>query len=444
MTTNTIKKFLILLVCGIGMSTISAMECSTLSASLDDGSAVSGPRRVYGHIAGAGRASLEHLKSILGAEHLHEGHSAVQALLATPLPTSWDLTTGYPAPFDQGQLGSCTANALIGAVLYELIKQGNAKAANCAGPADGTSGSQMLSRLFLYANERIAEGTLGTDAGAAISDGISSLHTQGVCLENLWPYSDNATQFTKKPPAACYAAAKATEEVDLATAVVDSAAASVATLAQDLVAANTASVALNLNTIKAVLSANCPMVCGIQVYPELESATVAGPGAGAGMVSMPAAGEQSIGGHAIAFAGYDDHKVIGSQTGAFLMRNSWGTSWGTSGKSGVLGYFWLPYAYMMQYGSDLWKVGKITAPAVPAPAPAPAPAPTPAPVVHPTPTPAPVVHPTPTPAPAPVVHPTPAPAPAVDPAVAELEAEIEADIAALQSELANLQNGNNG
>ena len=369
MITKSIKKFLILLGCGI------SMECSAANfaaAGFEEKENVV-PNRKYGHIPDAGRKSLAHLRT-MSVQHMDENHPHIQTLqAAAPLPASGDLTAGYPNPFDQGQLGSCTSNALIGAVLYELIKQGKVNPANCAGPANGTSGSQMLSRLMLYYDERSIEGDTSHDNGAALADGIYSLFTQGTCLESLWRYSDNATQFAVKPTTACYTQAKLYEETALATSVIGSEASSIASLATDLVVANTASVALNLITIKTLLNAHCPVVCGILAYPELESAIVAGPGVGAGIVSMPTAREKSIGGHAIAFAGWNDNMVIGSKTGAFLMRNSWGTSWGTHGASGPNGYFWLPYDYIMAYASDLWKVGSITFPAAPAPTPTPTP-----------------------------------------------------------------------
>ena len=56
-------------------------------------------------------------------------------------------------------------------------------------------------------------------------------------------------------------------------------------------------------------------------------------------------------------AGYDDHMVIKNQpagpqtTGAFLIRNSWGTGWGDHG------YGWLPYDYVLHsIAKDWWSL----------------------------------------------------------------------------------------
>src|SRR5260221_6723943 len=66
------------------------------------------------------------------------------------LPPSVDLSPGCSAVEDQGQLGSCTANALAGALEFLEKKAGLA-------PTD-------LSLLFLYYNERSIERTVSHDS----------------------------------------------------------------------------------------------------------------------------------------------------------------------------------------------------------------------------------------------------------------------------------------
>ena len=80
-----------------------------------------------------------------------------------------DLRSKFPPVYDQGNLGSCTANALCGAFAY-------------AAPG------YVASRLFLYYNERLLEHNIPYNAGAYIHDGIKALETYGVCTETLWPY----------------------------------------------------------------------------------------------------------------------------------------------------------------------------------------------------------------------------------------------------------------
>src|SRR5436305_10552782 len=84
------------------------------------------------------------------------------------LPPKVDLREQCPKEvYDQGRIGSCTANAIAGAFEFELLKQGLA--------------DFMPSRLFIYYNERSVEGTIGTDSGAMIRDGVKSVATLGVC-----------------------------------------------------------------------------------------------------------------------------------------------------------------------------------------------------------------------------------------------------------------------
>ena len=220
----------------------------------------------------------------------------------TPLPTIVDLRPKMPPICDQGSLGSCTANALCGLIGYEnpnMIKG---------------------SRLFLYYNERVIEKDVPIDAGATLADGILSLQTYGICPETSWPYI--ISNFAVKPPAQCYTQALAHK----------------ATQVQNI--QNT------LSQMKAALNAGYPFVVGILVYQSFESAAVAS----TGLVPMPnLQKEQLLGGHAVVCVGYNDTKQL------WIMRNSWGTSWGDKG------YFYLPYNYLLNsvLTSDLWCIQKI-------------------------------------------------------------------------------------
>ena len=119
-------------------------------------------------------------------------------LFSAPLPTlltlppKSDLRAKCPPVLDQGQLGSCTANAIANAHLFDQMKQ---KALDAFAP----------SRLFIYYNERVMEHTVSEDSGAMIRDGIKSISKQGVCPESMWPYV--VSKFATKPTAGCYKAA---------------------------------------------------------------------------------------------------------------------------------------------------------------------------------------------------------------------------------------------
>ena len=116
---------------------------------------------------------------------------ARRPLLAV-LPPSVDLRASCSPVEDQGQLGSCTANALAGALEF-LEKKDKV-------------GFSDLSRLFIYYNERVIEHTPKADSGAMIRDGIKALAKQGVCAETSWPYA--VSKFAVKPSVKCYTEAQ--------------------------------------------------------------------------------------------------------------------------------------------------------------------------------------------------------------------------------------------
>ncbi len=217
------------------------------------------------------------------------------------LPTSVDLRGQCSAVEDQGQLGSCTANALAGAL--EFLENKDQRP------------FQDLSRLFIYYNERVVEHTVKVDSGAMLRDGIKTLAASGVCTEAKWPYLIN--RFALKPAPACYADARKHK----------------ITSYQRL---------LSLDDMRACLAAGFPFVFGFTVYESFESSQVAQ----SGVVPMPRPTERTLGGHAVMAAGYDDNKK------KFIVRNSWGPAWGLSG------YFMMPYAYLenRNLSDDFWTI----------------------------------------------------------------------------------------
>ncbi|WP_122445831.1 C1 family peptidase [Pseudomonas viridiflava] len=224
------------------------------------------------------------------------------------LPRHVDLRPHCPNVYDQGQLGSCTANGIAAAIQFDRMKQ---KLVPAFTP----------SRLFIYYNERVIEHTVESDSGAMIRHGIKSVAEQGDCDEAEWPY--DITKFTVKPTKSCYAHAKRYKAVSYQK------------------------VAQNLNQMKGCLAAGYPFVIGFGVYESLESAEVAK----TGIVPMPAPNEKLLGGHCVLAVGYDDAKQV------FIMRNSWGVKWG------MHGYFTMPYSYLMDsnLASDFWTIRIVAA-----------------------------------------------------------------------------------
>lgn len=221
------------------------------------------------------------------------------------LPPSVDLRPKCPPPYDQFSLGSCTSNAIAGAIEYDQIRQGIAEA--------------TPSRLFIYYNERAMEGTISEDAGAQIRDGIRSVNKRGACPESEWPY--DVTQFAVQPPVQCYKDATKQRALKYQR------------------------VLQNMYQMKACLAAGSPFVFGISVYPSFMTDAVAQ----TGIVPIPGADEAPIGGHAILCVGYSDDAQ------QFTFRNSWGT-WGNAG------YGYISYQYLLDpnLAADFWTIQVIS------------------------------------------------------------------------------------
>ncbi len=219
------------------------------------------------------------------------------------LPSSIDLRDNCPPVYDQSTLGSCTANAIAGALEFDQIKE-------------GLSTIFVPSRLFIYYNERSIEGTVSSDSGAQIRDGMKSVGKQGACSEVEWPY--DITQFATQPFASCYQDALQHRAISYQR------------------------VARDLQHMRSCLAAGYPFIFGFTVYDSFESDVVTK----TGVVPLPQPGEKVLGGHAVVAVGYDD------STQRFLVRNSWGASWAQEG------YCTMPYAYLTNHGlaSDFWTV----------------------------------------------------------------------------------------
>jgi C1A family cysteine protease len=221
--------------------------------------------------------------------------------VGAPLPPSADLRSICPAVENQGNLNSCTGNALAG--ILEILEMKD------------KIPFQELSRLFIYYNERLIEHSVQADDGAAIRDGIKTLVKQGVCSEKKWPYAQN--KWNAKPPKACYAEASKHQVTSYQRIQ-------------------------SLDEMRACLADGYPFVFGFSVYEGFESPAVAK----TGILDLPKQGERQVGGHAVVGVGYDD------SARRILVRNSWGADWGQAG------YFTMPYEYVenRNLSDDFWSI----------------------------------------------------------------------------------------
>ncbi|HEV8436056.1 MAG TPA: C1 family peptidase [Thermoanaerobaculia bacterium] len=235
------------------------------------------------------------------------------------LPTKVDLRQWFSPIEDQGSLGSCTANAAAGILEY-FEKRAFGKYLDA-------------SRLFLYKVERELLGWTG-DTGAYLRTAMEALTLFGAPPERYWPYDGNPpninTRYELEPTPFCFAFAGSYRAIQY--------------FRLDPNGTPTNQV---LDNIKRYLAAGFPSMFGFPVYSEFDNPL---PG---GLVAYPAAGSNYRGGHAIVAGGYDDNLKIGADTGALLVRNSWGTGWANGG------YGWMSYRYVTKgLANDWWTMIK--------------------------------------------------------------------------------------
>lgn len=226
------------------------------------------------------------------------------------IPKSVDFRQLYKMPdvFDQGQLGSCTGNGISFMLAFNVLNN-----------HIQTPFTSLLpfSRLFIYYNERVIEGTVNQDSGAQIRDGLKSISSEGACVESFFPY--DVDSFANTPTSQAYSNAL------LYKAIVYS--------------------RLNnlnkLELIQCLLEGYC-FVFGFSVYDSFETQEVYD----TGVVNLPASSETLQGGHCVCCVGYD------LDTDRFICVNSWGNDFGQNG------YFTIPATYLCNdnLASDFWTV----------------------------------------------------------------------------------------
>jgi len=224
------------------------------------------------------------------------------AAVRSDLPPMVDLRPQCPPVYDQGELGSCTAQAIAGAIEFDQRRQ--------------RLPEFTPSRLFIYYNERVIEDSVDQDMGAMARDGIKAVAAVGAPPETDWPY--DIDRFADRPPERAY---RDGEKHRIA---------------------RYERLPRELDHMKACLAAGFPIVFGFSVYESFEGEVVRR----SGRLEMPAPDERVIGGHAVLAVGYIQ------QERRFIVRNSWGQGFGMDG------YFTMPYDYLLErrMSADFWTI----------------------------------------------------------------------------------------
>lgn len=201
---------------------------------------------------------------------------------------------------DQGRIGSCTAQAVVGALEYFERK---------------TRGHHVdASRLFLYRATRRYLGWEGRgDTGAFVRSAMKALRLFGTVPEAYWPYEEE--RFDDEPEAFHYSFANNFKAIEYYR------------------------VPENVAELKQLLLAGIPFAFGFTCYTSLFAPEVKR----SGVIPHPSPSDRVEGGHAVLAVGFSESHV--------LIRNSWGPDWGDQG------YGYLPWSYFDSHrplATDCW------------------------------------------------------------------------------------------
>ena len=215
-----------------------------------------------------------------------------------------DLRDKFTPIKNQGGIGACTVFAITS--IFEYILKKNSDEHN------------DLSESFVYYNVRHADGNETIDTGSSYQDVIKSMGTEGICSEQLHPYTEDLSAV---PSDEAYEDGKSRRIIKALNVIIDE------------------------KAIKSAIQEGYPVAISLKVYNSFSSTTFSGKGSNinsSGFVTYPTDEEivsGEFGYHAMVIVGYID------ETKHFVVRNSWGKEFGDNG------YCYIPYSYICD--SDL-------------------------------------------------------------------------------------------
>lgn len=235
----------------------------------------------------------------------------------TAPPPAVNLIPQLPPVRHQGLRGTCVAHAALAAYEHKLFMTGAA---------------QDMSEQFLYWNCKRSDGIPHTE-GTWLAIALPLLQRDGVCSELSWPYVSVAIIGNEGQGPAMQGS-------------------QLAALAFRIPGFKQLSPTY-VPDLKAELAAARCVAFSIPVFNSwLRNSWVAK----AGDIPMPIPNEIRAGGHAMCLVGYVDlpgQPELGG--GRFIVRNSWGNTWGIKSPYGS-GYGTIPYAYLAKLGSEAYSL----------------------------------------------------------------------------------------
>ena len=218
--------------------------------------------------------------------------------------------------FDQGERGTCVANALCSAIDYAT--------------------NQNSSRQFIYHQSKMVDG-IPTEEGTFIETAVNVLCDKGIedlgnIGDSVWPYNPYIGKTTHQgpPPVKAFNTKR------------------IYTTSQPVFARENRKVEdimylLNCKahdkTSHKAVGKTCLVVIGVAIHESFFSYNTAD----TGWITMPLPGEAIVGYHAMAICGYDEKRKL------FLVRNSWGPHWAHNNDMGFVGHAWIPFEYIEKF-----------------------------------------------------------------------------------------------
>jgi hypothetical protein len=224
------------------------------------------------------------------------------------LPTFVDLRASCGPIKNQQNRNSCTGHAFSSAMEWIFRRYLNQQ--------------PVLSPLYLYAQELIADGDFPNDDGSTGTTGCNVSIVDGCCEDSLYP---DSSQLIMQPTATM------NENAELYKMG-----------AYHGLAGSPTALSVLGDPVP------WPVEVGFTVYSSFESDEVAQTG-----VYNPQPGESVLGGHEVLMVGYDigDSPQLrpANCPPAALIQNSWGTGWGFNGS----GFFWMVLPVLDDPQTDL-------------------------------------------------------------------------------------------
>ena len=234
-------------------------------------------------------------------------HYRPRSSIVRRLPAVVDLRRHCPPVYDQLHLNSCSANAIAAALRYNELKEGRSHVSS-------------PSRLFIYYNERVLAGVVGTNCAVPLRDGFRTISRVGACPEALWPYL--VRRFRRHPAPRCYRASQLHRAIAYYR------------------------IRRAVSQLRACLAEGFPFVMALAVHQSMMGRQVRR----TGIVPVPTRRDPVRGGHAVLAVGYDHARRL------ITFRNSWGAAWGDGG------YGYLPYAFFNSPSLtwDFWTMRRVS------------------------------------------------------------------------------------